>query len=472
MQWYSFRKRKLPTINPFPHYFFLYNKKTIGSDFHWIHIIENGWQHALILKKHYDQTGKFLLNKLLEDKDFSKKRLKESNRIGNNYLDFCRKKIKKLEKYSKQELLEILNQFYNFYQQYSVVNIAPWIFLGDKLSEYLMKIVKEQNVFTTLSTPNRLTYTKEEELTVLDLVVEIKEKNISPTNKIKELVKKYFWMPFDYYGPEIWNEEDYRKRINDLLTFDLDVLKKQKEMIFSYQSDLKKEQTELIKKIKLSPKTVNLFEALKDIATLQDDKRAVTIEAHYYLQKIYQELAKRTKLDYWDFYFLLEFEIEDVLMNSAKIDIKKRKELSLTIIEKEKIRILTGEKVKKYAQENNFLLISQESEKDVKELKGTVGSSGKVTGKVRIIESTKEMSKFKEGEILVAPMTTPDFVPIMNKAKAIITNEGGITCHAAILSRELKIPCVIGTNNATQVLQDGDLVEVDAEEGIVKILKK
>ena len=59
----------------------------------------------------------------------------------------------------------------------------------------------------------------------------------------------------------------------------------------------------------------------------------------------------------------------------------------------------------------------------------------------------------------------------MKKAKAVITNEGGLTCHAAILSRELKIPCIIGTKNATKVLKDGDIVEVDAGKGIVKKIK-
>jgi phosphoenolpyruvate synthase/pyruvate phosphate dikinase len=67
-----------------------------------------------------------------------------------------------------------------------------------------------------------------------------------------------------------------------------------------------------------------------------------------------------------------------------------------------------------------------------------------------------------QGNILVCPMTLPDYVPAMKKARAIITNEGGITCHAAIISRELKIPCIVGTKIATQVLKDGDRVEVDA----------
>ena len=77
----------------------------------------------------------------------------------------------------------------------------------------------------------------------------------------------------------------------------------------------------------------------------------------------------------------------------------------------------------------------------------------------------------KDNEILVSPMTVPDYLPAMKKAKAIITDEGGITCHAAIVSRELGIPCIVGTKIATQVLKDGDRVEVDANKGIVKILK-
>jgi pyruvate,water dikinase len=67
-------------------------------------------------------------------------------------------------------------------------------------------------------------------------------------------------------------------------------------------------------------------------------------------------------------------------------------------------------------------------------------------------------------------MTQPEFLPAMKKAVAIITDEGGLTCHAAIVARELKRPCIIGTKNATKILRDGDYVEVDANNGIIKIL--
>lgn len=109
----------------------------------------------------------------------------------------------------------------------------------------------------------------------------------------------------------------------------------------------------------------------------------------------------------------------------------------------------------------------------VTEFKGSVASKGPaVRGKVRIIISPDDFDKLEDGDILVVPETTPDFVPLMKRASAIVTDVGGITSHAAIVSRELKKPCVIGTKIATQVLHDGDLVEVDADSGIVRILEK
>ncbi len=80
------------------------------------------------------------------------------------------------------------------------------------------------------------------------------------------------------------------------------------------------------------------------------------------------------------------------------------------------------------------------------------------------------MPKIRQGEILVAVITYPALLPAMERASAIVTDEGGLLCHAAIVSRELGIPCVVGTRIATKVLKDGDLIEVDASEGVVKRL--
>ncbi len=120
-----------------------------------------------------------------------------------------------------------------------------------------------------------------------------------------------------------------------------------------------------------------------------------------------------------------------------------------------------------YLKKRGFAL-AELSVGNASEIKGRTAFTGKVTGTVKVIRNRAEFAKFNEGDILVTAMTTPDFVQLIKKSAAFITDEGGITCHAAIVSRELKKPCIIGTKIATKVFKDGDLVEVDAEKGIVK----
>ncbi|MBI2476106.1 MAG: hypothetical protein HYV67_02600 [Candidatus Taylorbacteria bacterium] len=110
---------------------------------------------------------------------------------------------------------------------------------------------------------------------------------------------------------------------------------------------------------------------------------------------------------------------------------------------------------------------------DIESLKGQIAYGGKCRGIARVvIDPLKYSGQFEIGDILVTGMTRPEFLPLMKKAAAFVTDAGGILSHAAIVARELKKPCVIGTQIATKVLKDGDFVEVNADSGVVKILKK
>ncbi|MEM2979058.1 MAG: phosphoenolpyruvate synthase, partial [Methanomassiliicoccales archaeon] len=100
-------------------------------------------------------------------------------------------------------------------------------------------------------------------------------------------------------------------------------------------------------------------------------------------------------------------------------------------------------------------------------VRGLAASPGVAQGPVRIYEETMSLDVVKDGDVLVTVMTTPDMVPAMARASAIVTDEGGMTCHAAIVARELGIPCVVGANNATKVLKNGMIVTVDGKMGVV-----
>lgn len=101
-------------------------------------------------------------------------------------------------------------------------------------------------------------------------------------------------------------------------------------------------------------------------------------------------------------------------------------------------------------------------------VKGHTAQAGIVIGSVVIVTEPGDLRKMREGDILVSQMTFPAFITAMTKAAAFVTDEGGLTCHAAVISREMKKPCVVGTKHATQVFKDGDIVKVDADIGIVK----
>ena len=101
---------------------------------------------------------------------------------------------------------------------------------------------------------------------------------------------------------------------------------------------------------------------------------------------------------------------------------------------------------------------------------GVSGSAGKATGKVRIVRSSAEFDRLKQGEVLVCPYTDPEWTPLFTLAVAVVVDTGGSLSHAAIVAREYKIPCVLATGNATGRLKDGDSVIVDGTNGKVSVV--
>jgi phosphohistidine swiveling domain-containing protein len=157
------------------------------------------------------------------------------------------------------------------------------------------------------------------------------------------------------------------------------------------------------------------------------------------------------------------------LDNMPSIENLKERNRNCSLIVDESLKVVNFKELEKIYP--NFVF-KQEEIKLSEVIKGAVAFKGRVQGRVRILRQKSKIPYFKEGEILVSPMTTPSFLPAMKKAAAIVTDEGGITCHAAVVAREIARPCITGTKIATKVLKDGDLVEVDANKGEIKIIKR
>ncbi len=225
-------------------------------------------------------------------------------------------------------------------------------------------------------------------------------------------------------------------------------------------------------KDKLPRDLVSLLEFMQLAMYVRDIRKESLQKALTLLSNISREIFKRKKMSSNDINYVLspyDFMFGLYKDKNYAEEIENRKQGITTYWRSKEISYEVGdiEEVKRLLFDAMDKTIG-----GIKEIKGNIGCRGHVKGKVNIILSERDFHKFKPGNILVTSMTRPEFVPLMKKAAAVITDEGGITCHAAIVSRELGLPCVIGTKNATRLLKDGENVEVDANKGIIKLLKR
>lgn len=216
----------------------------------------------------------------------------------------------------------------------------------------------------------------------------------------------------------------------------------------------------------------NQNKAVKKIAAKARDYTGCLHERSNKVEhKLYIEAAKRMKIDSKGINYLFPNEITDGLLNNvfyAK-EIKRRSEFCVNASVEGKWAIYSGKKARGLFKKYQPPSVGNEA---LSELAGTPANGGKITGLARIIRRDIDFDKFKNGEILVVLQTMVHYLPIMKKSKAIVTEFGGLTSHAAIVSREINKPCIVGITNLLASVKDGDLVEVDANRGIIKILKK
>jgi phosphoenolpyruvate synthase/pyruvate phosphate dikinase len=187
-----------------------------------------------------------------------------------------------------------------------------------------------------------------------------------------------------------------------------------------------------------------------------------------------QLVARRIGVPFRDMRLLLSDEIFTALQTGAKFDSNELRRREAGYI----MAVIGNEQYVRFGPDAASLSYWVDKELEfkvdanIKEIKGQVACRGNAKGIVRVALSPASSHALRDGEILVCPMTNPDYVPAMKRSGAIVTDEGGLLSHAAIMSREFGKPCIIGTKIATKVLHDGDLVEVDAEKGVVRILDK
>lgn len=208
-------------------------------------------------------------------------------------------------------------------------------------------------------------------------------------------------------------------------------------------------------------------EIIQLVGEWHERAETVTCKAWDQVKKVVVKLAKRRGVLKEDILYYLPDEFFRLLKSGKTVServINQRRKYYVLLMRNGRIRLYLGNAA--HAIERKELPLRDVTAVHI--LKGMPASQGYAKGLVRIVNTEAQVRKMKNGEILVSIMTTPRLVSAVKKAAAIVTDEGGITSHAAIVARELKTPCIVGTKIATQVFKDGDRVEVDAVRGIVR----
>lgn len=226
------------------------------------------------------------------------------------------------------------------------------------------------------------------------------------------------------------------------------------------------QQQEILAAHDLSANPLALFGTL---TTWRDTRKRLNYTSLYAQLRLVREMLRRHGIEPAYANAVLPEQIEPVLagaVTEAQLKRQFEEAVLLHVHPDGKTNLCFGDT----AEEEHSSLAGSQTQQAGHEISGAIASRGRASGRARIIidPSGDGAAAFQPGEILVTAMTRPEFMALIKRAGAIVTDEGGITSHAAIVSRELRIPCIIGTRTATQAIRDGDMVEVDAERGIVR----
>ncbi len=287
--------------------------------------------------------------------------------------------------------------------------------------------------------------------------------------KLQKHYEKYHYVTYMWIGKSgVHSFEHYLKEITQFITEGKDALTLLKSKEKEFQDSLQKRE-DLLDKLNIEDKWRKVFKGFGDFMVTKIYRRYGQMYALYRMEPLVRELARRLHISYMQSRFMLTKEIEEALIQ-GKVDrevLDSRTKFSVHYCEKDFEEVYIRNEAKKLSEQ-----IQEEKIGDVDEMVGQTGCLGYAVGEVKQVIRPADMAKMNEGDILVSIATDPDIVPAMKKAAAFVTDQGGMTSHAAIVAREMNKPCVIGTKIATRVLQDGDYAEVDAHKGIVKKISK
>jgi len=387
---------------------------------------------------------------------------KESRKIGDKIVKLVTDNYDEVERLSKDGIIGLFSEVFDLSAQLcSIGYIAPLAdmpvtYLSDKLNEILKaKTNKVHDTKLILIQTNEKTPQEIAKQEMLRHIIDDKE------DWIDSWLKRWFWLDFGHKGhiktrKQLKSHNDLILGNRKIAAADLDEMNQDCELA----------RRKAINDLKLNKQEINYFNIAQKLVFLKAYRADILCCTYAFFDKIFEHSDEDKAV----YQYSTKEEIISYLKGAKPClqTIKTRKKESIWITDPKKngIQVKIGEDAHAF----KHFLKSENDDVEATHIRGNIAFSGKVSGTARVINDSSEISKVNDGDILVTVQTTPEFIPAMKKAAGFVTDVGGITSHAAIVAREMKKPCIIGTRNATKIFKDGDLIEVDAERGMIKKL--
>lgn len=446
-----------------------YYPETTGISFEPKNLKHEGWfyyidkkdlvQEFLAVKEEYERNPSFLeeLAEKMEKK--GEELIRKTEELTANIRDK-----------SNKELRDVFKEWNDLFTRY-----MPFIWVVFPVERVLTEVLKaklkkkypeasdkeiEEYFNILISLPYKESAAILEQKKILETASLLKEAGkINPEikEKMEEIYREFSWAGAMRVGwtylKDPYDLNHYKGLIMALSKGNPD---KQLKELTQKAQELKKRYDEFVSKKQIDTDIMRVSDLLRRYIYLRTYRGEVVVKAMVNARALLAEIASRLNLELEDIvYFTPNEIIESLDLQRIPAYQARKKGYKLLILDGEP-QVIGGVPPPEIKFE------------EIRELKGEGIVSGIAKGRVRKILKKSDIKKFIDGEILITQMTSPDMMPAIMKASAIITDEGGLTCHAALISRELQIPCVIATEIATRVLKDGDLVEVNSKEGIVR----
>ena len=375
-----------------------------------------------------------------------------------------------LSKLSNRELASLYQDFLSaFYFAWAIPLIYElnMVYVEQVLAPELQKSIglphaEFNEVFSVLAAHFEFSYSTTERIQLLKLALNFSEKGLI------DHFEKYYWIKSTYRRLGLYSKAEIKKLVDKQLKRGGRAIRGEIRDMGSLPRELAEKQKALIAKYKIKSRDRQLLEALAFFGDWQDKRKQMNIYGNHHLFLLLHEISRRFQMEVDLVACAFPSETTDALLgkiNFNEKELKGRFSYNLHAVDSRLREIfLTGDRAKRIKK-----ILDRKIEERFREVKGMVASIGefmRITGEVRVVFDPYG-ADIPKGAILVTPMTRPEFVQLIHKTGAIITDEGGVTSHAAIISREFGIPCIVGTGNATKLLKDGDKVEVDTQNGVV-----